>query len=459
MSTIETLEAVPVEVPVAARPSLLSALRVRDFRLVWVGESISVLGDQFYMIALPWLTLQLTGSGLAVATVAALGGIPRAIFMLVGGVFTDRYSPRTVMLISNVLRILLTVFITITVLTHTIQLWMLLITSFLFGLVDAFFFPAQSAILPQIVAKDQLESGNALTQITGTLAQFVGPALAGITIASLTGVANIQALSDSAGVDPTKGVGFALAFDTLTFIVAAGALWLIKGGRAIALSEEQQGKGVRGVLQSIAEGIRIVWNHALLRTLFLASTAINFLFSGTIGVGLPVLVNTHFTEGAAALGFIFSAFGAGSLIGAVLAGALPTPRRIGITALALIAFAGFTLSLFGFVNTVAAACLVGILMGIGIGYVNVMVFSAMQKMIVPEAMGRVMSFLMLASFGLGPVSNMVAGLLVDGYLNTMFIGAGIILIVIAAYFATNREMRDFVQGAPAATVGSAETTA
>ncbi len=470
MSTIESLEAIPTGVTVstdgtvestsadapaaAARPSLISALRARDFRLLWAGEGISVLGDQFYMIALPWLTLQLTGSGLALATVAALGGIPRAIFMLVGGVFTDRYSPRTVMLVSNVLRILLTAFVTFTVLTHTIQLWMLLVTSFLFGMVDAFFFPAQSSILPQIVAKDQLESGNALTQITGMLAMFIGPGLAGLMIATFTGAVTL----DAAGAS-TEGIGLALAFDTLTFIIAAGALWFIKGGRTVLLPEGGQGKGVQGVLSSIAEGIRIVWNHSLMRTLILVSTAINFLFTGPMGVGLPVLVNAQYREGADSLGWILSAYGLGAVVGAVLAGALPTPRRIGITAMLLIAFAGVTMSLFGIVNTVLAACIVSVLMGVTIGYVNVMTFSAIQKLVAPEAMGRVMSFMMLASFGLGPISNMVAGLLVDHYVSSMFIGAGIILIVISVFSMGSRELRGFVQNTvPDVAVGQAEST-
>src|SRR4029453_2718742 len=84
-----------------------SPLSVRNFRLLWIGESISLLGDQFYMIALPWLVLQLTGDALAVGTVLALGGIPRALFMLIGGAFVDRLSPRSVMIWSNLARLLM----------------------------------------------------------------------------------------------------------------------------------------------------------------------------------------------------------------------------------------------------------------------------------------------------------------------------------------------------------------
>src|SRR5579859_5414643 len=102
-----------------------SPLSVRNFRLLWIGESISLLGDQFYMIALPWLVLQLTGSALALGTVMALAGIPRALFVLIGGAFVDRFSPRLIMIASNFARLVLVVLLSALVLTHTIRLEML----------------------------------------------------------------------------------------------------------------------------------------------------------------------------------------------------------------------------------------------------------------------------------------------------------------------------------------------
>lgn len=82
----------------AGGPALLRPLRIRDFRLLFTGETVSVLGDQFHFVALTWLALQLTGSGLALGTVLMTAAIPRAVFMLVGGAFSDRFSPRNLML-------------------------------------------------------------------------------------------------------------------------------------------------------------------------------------------------------------------------------------------------------------------------------------------------------------------------------------------------------------------------
>src|SRR5690349_5634334 len=91
-----------------ARNGMQSVISNRNFRLLWLGQGASLLGDQFYLIAAPWLVLKLTNDPLALGAVLALAGIPRAVFMLAGGAITDRYSPRAIMLVSDILRLGLT---------------------------------------------------------------------------------------------------------------------------------------------------------------------------------------------------------------------------------------------------------------------------------------------------------------------------------------------------------------
>src|SRR4051812_36953546 len=141
-----------------------SPLSVRNFRLLWIGESISLLGDQFYLIALPWLVLQLTSSALALGTILALASIPQAMFMLVGGALADRFSPRLVMMASNAARLVLVAVLSVLVLTNTIRIEMLYGFALAFGLADAFYFPGQSAIVPQLLPKEQLQAGNSFVQ-------------------------------------------------------------------------------------------------------------------------------------------------------------------------------------------------------------------------------------------------------------------------------------------------------
>ncbi len=162
---------------------MFAALKTRDYRLLWVGQSISHLGDQFHLIALPWLVLTLTHDPLQLGFVLALAGIPRASLMLIGGAFADRHSPRTIMLVSDVLRFVLTGALAFIVLTGTVQIWMVYALALAFGVVSGFFMPAAEASLPRLLQSDELEGGNALMMGADQLAQFVGPALAGTLIA------------------------------------------------------------------------------------------------------------------------------------------------------------------------------------------------------------------------------------------------------------------------------------
>lgn len=135
--------------------SSINPLSVRNFRFLWLGEGISVLGDHFYLIAPPWLVLQLSNNPLALGSIMAL---PRAIFILVGGAVVDRFSPRTVMFLSNFVRMLVAL-MTILVFTDSIELWMLYGQALIFGVADGFFYSANSAILPQILKPQQLQMG------------------------------------------------------------------------------------------------------------------------------------------------------------------------------------------------------------------------------------------------------------------------------------------------------------
>src|SRR6187431_3127725 len=141
--------------PEATKPR--SVFAVRDFRLLWFGEAVSALGDQFAMVALPWLALLLTGSAFALGTVLAAMAIPRAVFMLIGGAYVDRLSPRRVMLISNAVRFAAMTSLGVIVLAGAAQLWMLYVFALVFGVADAFFYPAQTAITPELVEGEQLQ--------------------------------------------------------------------------------------------------------------------------------------------------------------------------------------------------------------------------------------------------------------------------------------------------------------
>ncbi len=409
------------------RLTLWQPLAMRDFRLLWLGQSISLLGDQFHFVALAWLTLQLTGSGLALGMVLMVASIPRAVFMLIGGALSDRFSPRTLMLVSNALRAVLVAIIAALILLDTIQLWHLYLLAVVFGLVDAFFYPAFRTIVPMLVEKDRLEAGNALLQGTAQLSVLIGPAPAGLLISAV-------------------GVGAAFGLDAATFVFATVALWLMKEGngfRPLQGEEMATAEPARpnGLFSAIREGLRYAWRDPVIRAILFIVAAIDFSFVGPFNVGVASLADNRFVGGAAALGTMLSTWGGGALLGTLVAGSISRPRRLGMLLLGVAGADGIGLALLGVVpNVVLASVVIGV-MGFGSGLLNVMGIAWLQARTDPQMLGRVMSLVMFASLGLAPVSYALAGALVDLHATIMFVAAGVIVLMATACSATNRTVR------------------
>ena len=398
----------------------VNPLRVRDFRLLWIGESVSLLGDQFYLIALPWLVLQMTGNALALGTVLALASIPRALFMLIGGAFVDRFSPRSVMFASNLIRMILVGLLALLVLMGSIQLWMLYVLALAFGTADAFFFPAESAIVPALLDSDQLELGNTLTQGVATLSMFVGPALAGIVIAVL-------ASSSTKATPDMAGIGVAFALDTLSFLASLVTLWIMHAHKS---EEATEGSNV---WNSIRAGLAYLWQNAILRSVFILLLAINLFVIGPFQVGVPVLAKRNLAEGAAAFGILVSAFGGGSLLEIILASVLPKPRPawFGTVLLSVTGLLGIGLVLLVVSTSTPIVAVICLAMGTTMGYVNIKFMTWLQRRVPEQMMGRVMSLIMFASVGVAPVSSTLAGIILNVSLAGLFVGAGALMAAVA----------------------------
>jgi hypothetical protein len=436
MQVVETNQEIDLESD-RRESAPLALLRNRNFRRLWAGEAISLLGDQFYLIALPWLVLQLTGEALAVGVVLALAGVPRALFMLVGGALTDRFSPRTVMLASNLLRMALVALLSGLVIGGLIQLWMLYLLALAFGIIDAFFFPAQSAIVPRLVGKKQLQAANAIIQGTMQVSLFAGPVLAGTLIA---------VLGNGQGGQDVTGIGLAFAVDALTFLASAVTLWLVQDGGPAGTPEDA--REAEGLLPAIAAGLRTVWNDPALRAFFLLIALSNFLINGPIIVGIPVLADTRFAEGAAAFGIIMSAYGGGSLTGTLLAGLLPRPpgRVLGVVLGAIWSGLGLGVLALGLISTTPLAAVTAFAMGAANGYVVILFITWLQRRTSEDMLGRMMSLLMLASVGLLPVSNVLTGALVGLNARALFVGAGGLMVFLVFLSLLNPAVRSMEDG-------------
>ena len=403
---------------------LVAPLWSRNYRLVWFGESVSLLGDQFHLVALSWLVLGLTGSGLALGTVLLAAALPRVAFVLLGGVLSDRIPPRTLMLGSNVIRAVITTLIAGLVLGTRIEIWHLVLAGALFGTVDAIFYPAMGTIVARLVPEDRLGPANALLQGTQQLMGTVGPAVAGITIAAI-------------------GVGPAFALDAASFAIAAAAIWLVRvapmTGRPAVHPAPGDGPAVKGepapaaepahgsMADSMVEGARAVFGDPVMRTLVVLATAFNVAFTGPIVVGLPWLVQVRFASDATLLGLLYAAFGGGSFVGVMIAGARMRTAGLGGVLLAIALVLGLAVGAIGLAPAPAVAFAL-IVIGVGAGYLNVALVSWVQLRTEPRLLGRTMSFLMFGSVAGAPVSLAIAGVIVDLNATALFLGAGGLMI-------------------------------
>ncbi len=402
-------------------------MSLRDFRLLFAGALTSLLGDQFALIATPWLVLKLTNDPLALGTVLALQGIPRALFMLFGGAITDHLSPRLVMLVANVTRFFLTAVMAAVVLGGVGQLCMLSLFGLLFGTVAGFAIPAESSIVPTLVEEQDLQAGNSIMMGITQLAGFVGPTIAGILIGRFAGA--------------YEGVGIAFAFDAFTFVVSAITLQLISPGRQRGSSNDKAAR--EDVWASIANGIKYLWTDSPLRFIFLILAAVNFLLMGPLMVGIPVLASQRLPEGATAFGLLISAFAGGNLVGYLLAGSLPRANGSSMRWIVVLLFGayGVVIGSLGFIPYTWIDFGLLLLLGLGNGYMAVILITWMQNRTPREMLGRMMALVMLAGTGLAPISQAAAGALSKWSLNLTFAVPGALVLLLTAWIAFQPELK------------------
>lgn len=369
------------------RPSAqvnLALLRNRNFRFLAASEMFWHIGNQFYLIALPWLVLQLTGDTLTLGQVLLFSGIPRVLLMPVGGALCDRLSPRALLLATNAGRAALLGVLAWCVLAGSVTLEGLCAACFVYGLLEAFLYPARGAVVPLLAPAAQRQQANALAQAVEKLAGLAGPLLAGLLIALSGGTA------PTAEHVHVEGAGVALAAvagaTLISVILLAGTTTQPR------LHQPRPAEPAPALGASIQQGLVYLWRHSTLRTLALVVAAINLFTTGPLYVGLPLLAQTRLAEGAAALGMLTAALNGGALLGAALAGLLPrpAPRRMGQVLVAALALCGAGLALLAGTSSTLTGALLVLAIGAAVNYVNVTTVTWMQDCTPGALMGRIM---------------------------------------------------------------------
>jgi MFS family permease len=405
---------VAVATPTIVESAPTHPLRERNFRLLFIGSTISLFGDQFYFVALPWLVLQQTGSAIAMGTIMMSAAIPRAVLMLMGGAISDRFSPRRVMLLTASVRAILVAALGLLISLHLLQTWHLYAIAAAFGSADAFDNPASQAFMPFLVKSEQLVAATSAFGVRAQLASILGPAPAGFII---------------------RALGLAAGF----FIDAASFLFII--GALVQLPDPPNSGQAKGPLwHSILEGLRYVGKDVPLRSLMLVMMGINFCLAGPVSIGFAYVAKSKFGS-PAILGMMLSAMAVGALGGAAIAGVWKV-RRPGFLILLVAFLLSLLLASLGILNDQWAYPVVVLLMGIAAGIANVQIGAWIMQRIDPSVRGRVMSVLTLGAMGIAPISLALAGLLIAVSLKLMFLMAGCLLLLVTFTAAAQKTVRE-----------------
>jgi MFS family permease len=405
-----------MEATALVAPRTRQPLGDRSFALFLAACATSFFGDQFYLVALPWLVLQQTGSVITVSAIMMATAIPRAVLMLLGGAVTDRVSPRKIMMATASSRCFLVAAVGAFLSFHILHVWELYILGFSFGVADAFSSPAAEKLLPSLAPSERLVAANSIFMGTAQLAAITAPVPAGIVIKKL-------------------GVAWAFFADAISFLFIIVVLWRLPDPPSHAETSVTK----KAVWHTIADGIGDVLKDGPLRSLVVLGTIVNFCTSGLITVGLPYLIRTKFNS-PTSYAIVVSATAAGGLLGSLLAGVLQV-RRLGIIIVSVSATIGLLVGSVGLVGSLWMVSLALFAMGAAEGVVNVHCISWVQKRVDIAARGRVMSVLMLSVVGLLPISLPVTGVLVAWNLRFAFLLAAGVTLLASVTAASQKAVR------------------
>jgi DHA3 family tetracycline resistance protein-like MFS transporter len=369
-----------------SRVRLLEPLRHRDFRLLWSGMCVSLLGDGIFVVAMAWQVYALSNAPTALALVGITMTIPTIALLLLGGVLSDRFDRRRIMVVADIARGLAVGLLALLSLTGVLELWHIAVLAALYGGGTAFFSPSFDALVPEVLPAEDLAQANALDQFVRPIAlRLAGPALGGVLIDLL-------------------GAGTAFAVDAASFVVSAVALLAMAPG--VRAPVEAAAGTVTG---DIAVGLRYIRSHVWLWATFASAAIAYLLFMGPAEVLLPYLVKNGLGGSAADLGLVFAAGGIGSVGCAVVLGQRGLPRRDITFMYVAWTLATFAVAGYGLASAIWQLMIASLAFN-ALETAGTIVWATAKQRHVPAALlGRVSSLDWLISIGLMPVSFALTG--------------------------------------------------
>jgi MFS family permease len=389
-------------------PDNLQVLRRRDFRLLFLGQGVSVLGDRMVAVALAFAVLEVGGSASAVGLVLACATLPLVGSVLIGGVVADRMSRRTVMIGADLVRLASQGATATLLITGSAEVWTLALFAGLTGAATGFFNPASTGLLPEVVPKDELQPANALRATAVSGGEILGPLLAGVLVA-------------------TVGAGSAIAVDAATFAVSAACLARL---RAAGRPERESATFLADLREgwSAFRARRWVWS-------VVAYFAVANLLWGAWSALGPIVADRDL-GGAAAWGTVLAAVGLGALVGSVLATRARPRRPLVLVALTEALFAVPLAALAAAAPAPLLVC-AAFLSGAGMMLGNSVWESTLQRHVPAESLSRVVSYDWFGSLAFRPLGLALWGPLAGaiGISSALWLAFGLFVAGVAALLA------------------------
>jgi MFS family permease len=392
----------------------------REFRLLFSGQALSMIGDGIAPIAVAFAVLDLTGSPTDLGLVLAAGYLPMAAFLLVGGVWADRLPRRAVMLAADAVRATTQATTGVLLLSGSARLWQLIVLQVFYGVAAAFFSPASTALIPATVSPGRLQAANALLGICGNLGFTIGPALGGIVVAA-------------------SNPGSAFVFDAATFLWSIGFLaWMHP--RRLEPAPRQT------FVRDLIDGFREVRSHRWIWVSILSVGLALMIYEAPIQVLGPVVARRHF-GGAGAWAAMETALGAGTVVGGATALRihLRWPLRFVNLCFLLCVPVSFALAIPARLVVIVALQFVA---GWSIGLYVPLWDTLLQERVPATVLSRVSAYDWMGSLVLMPLGLAAAGPIASAIgIPATLIGGGVWCVISVAVMLSVREIRMFERSA------------
>jgi MFS family permease len=366
----------------AFRRTFASARSSRNFRLFLSGQFVSAVGTWMNFTATSWLVWKLTGSGSALGLNSALAFGPVLLIGAFGGVLADRFDKRRILIVTQSSYAIVSILLATLVGTHVIELWMVYAVSVLFGIITSIDNPSRQSFYVEMVGESSLSNAVSLNSAAFTGARVIGPAIAGLVIAS-------------------AGMTWCFVLDAVSYLFVLGALVAMRTGELHAQPRTTRERG------HLVAGLRYVWRtDELRRPLIVLAVMFTFVFQWQ--VLMPLLAELAFHAGAREFGLLSAAAGVGAFIGAIttaLRNREPRMARLGLFALLV----GAAMLVVAVAPTMPLAMLAMVPVGYAAMCFMITANTLLQLSAVPQARGRVMALYGMVFLGSTPFGAPVAG--------------------------------------------------